>query len=352
LLTDFKDYYSSTLLGSGTAFNKLKLFIEKNKLKYQIRLPDNTMSDNTLIPYGGLYRIELDINFINNNLFTLYNGNEPNANITVRLSPISKAANYNPLYETPFDGDVGGTDRADYGVGITGLEIPLNDTTDAKEYSGALTHVSHELITSLDDLDDGVVLIFDNNSNRLISLPSQPNPVSMKITSSAGSVSAKYRLEGTGSTYPINKEWIMTNSTIGSDKCEDFNRRPNVFFTDSIFRGEHKLRWDTAANGTIVLRSIFFTPKLVPDTLKITSANGNTWFKSYDYLQNSDTIMLNNFDSQGIDNYDSLQGLFDRLQSEEMCISKESEETLRIWWNKEYLDELLTQVDSFGISSC
>ena len=354
-LNDYELFYSSHLLGAGPTFAKLKQFIIDGKIKFEQRLTDGTISSDTIIPYGGLYRVEVDIDMVNENLYTLFNGNELNANITVRLAPISRAPNYNPFYEMPFNGMINSSNnRSGYGVSITGTDLELNSSENGTEYPNALRVVSHDYLRNLDELDKKTVLLFDNNNNRIITMPSQPTPVGMIITSNTGVISTGYEIDGEGSDSSLVKEWTLTDSTIGGATCFDFENQDKRTFTENMV-GTHtrKLSWDGTKPGTIALKTVFLTPKNMTDTLRITPLNENsTQFESYDILKNAITIMLDNYDSTGIDNYSTLDGFFENIANEQMCMSKDSEDLMKIWWNQEYLDQLKDEITTNVGGAC
>ena len=348
-LDDYKTHYSSQFLNAGTTFDKLQKFIVDDKLKFETRLADDTISTNTLIPYGGLYRVEINIDMINKNLYSLFNGEDPNANITIRLAPINKAPNYNPFYELPFNGSVNNSDnRNGYGVSITGNDLELNTSANSTEYPGALRNITHDSISTLDDLDKGTVLIFDNNDDRLITMPSQPTPVAMIVSSSTGDVDAEYKLKGTGSTDSLMQNWNLTESTIGGASCYDFENQDQKTFIEQLSANSiHTLSWNGTKGGTLALKTVFLTPKDVKETLRITPTNENiVQLKSYDTLTKAGTVFLDNYDAKGIDNYSTLKGFFERIENEQMCMSKDSKELMKIWWNQKYLDQLKDEIDT------
>jgi hypothetical protein len=355
-LVDFENHYSNTLLNAGTQFSNLKNLINNNKLVFKQRLADGSTLSNNPLPFGGLYRVEIDIDMINENLQSLFNGTTPNADITVKLGLIKKASNYNPFYELPFNGSISnaGT-RTNYGVSVEGDSLVLNNSgTNAGVYSGALKTITGLKSDDLVELDKGIVFAYDVLTDNVYYLPSQPTPVLMSVTNTVGSsVIAAYKFEGTGSTSPLQKNWRMTSSTIGNATCYDFDNQDKKSFTDSISSsGINRIKWTGKKGGSITLSTVFLTPKNVVDTQRVTPANAKTSLISYPALQNSNTMMLNNYDVLGISDYDSIKGLFTRIGSGDMCLSKDSTNTMKIWWNPEYLDGLTDEIGSTSGSSC
>jgi len=354
-LVDFEEYYSSTLLSAGTSFTLLQSFINDDKLSFVQRASDGSTIAGNPLPFGGLYRVEIDIDMVNENLFTLFDGTTLNANIIVKMELISKAPNYNPFYELPFNGIISNNgSRSGYGVSVTGDNLLLNNASETTQYSGALKVITGLKNEDLVELDKGIVFAYDSLTDSAYYLPSQPTPVQMSVTNSGGSsVEAGYKLEGTGATSPLQKNWRMTSSTIGNSTCYDFDNQDKQSFIDSrTSTGINRIRWNGTKKGTIELTSVFLTPKNSSDTSRVTPINVNTILLSYASLQNSDTVMLNNYDARGIADYDSIKGLFARIASGDMCLSKDSLNTMKIWWNPEYLNGLIDEISSSSGSSC
>ena len=61
---------------------------------------------------------------------------------------------------------------------------------------------------------------------------------------------------------------------------------------------------------------------------------------------------MNYYDSICNNTYTNLEGLFDLIKEEKMCISKNSENDMKIWWNQDYLDELMETLPSTSGSKC
>jgi hypothetical protein len=167
----------------------------------------------------------------------------------------------------------------------------------------------------------------------------------MTISSQNGEANAQYQLKDIKGFDSVQKEWLMMGSTIGQEKCLDFEGNDTRRFTEnSIGDGIKLLNWDGIYSGKISLGTVFFTPKQEANTPKVTPL-GNTTLSSYDYLMNAKTVMLNNYDYQGISDYDTLQKLLKLVSEEKMCMSQNNEEKFRIWWNEKYLEQLLQEIN-------
>ena len=222
-------------------------------------------------------------------------------------------------------------------------------------YTSALKVVNGLNSESLIALSNGDVFIYDNLQDKMYYFNSQPTPVQMTLTNniSGANMEARYKLDGTGSSANLTMDWKMTSSTIGNANCYDFQNQDKKSFADTkAANGDNRIAWDNAKRGTITLSTVFLTPKNSTDTQRITPKNSQTSILGYSGLMNADTIMLNNYDSQGISDYDTLKGLFDRIENGEMCLSKDSSEIMKIWWNQEYLDSLAEEIGSGSGSSC
>jgi len=66
---------------------------------------------------------------------------------------------------------------------------------------------------------------------------------------------------------------------------------------------------------------------------------------------NYNSVMLDILDVQNVD-YSSLEGILNRIKNEEMCISKNNETKFNIWWNPEYTNELIDDINPAGRKKC
>ncbi|MEK6958659.1 MAG: hypothetical protein AABW59_01295 [archaeon] len=379
-LTSFDEYYSQELANADSYFNTVGTirgfdqFITSNRLKFQLRKDG---ASETQLPYGGLYRVEIGLELDNPDYLNLFDNNAPNATITVTLAPIRKAPNYTPLYETPFDGEIGtnGTNfaRTGFGASISGGELKLNSTTKAHSYSGATTTIDYDSSQALDDLASGIVLTYDTASKRMIFNPSNPSPMIMNVKSADGKAKASYSLINLSQqSQPIvqapNKEWYMLGSTMGGRECIDFSGESIRRFIESeTENGVKSMSWTGTEAGTINLATTFFAPKVASSMIaaaRIADEQNNS-LDSYAKLRNPNrphttSLVLNNFDAEKIDpddyprveDYDTLQFVLDSVREETMCISQSSDKSLKVWWNEEHLLEMIDDVTSGSSYGC
>jgi hypothetical protein len=328
-LNDFEEYFSNTFAESPSSFTqKFNKFFKENKISFNI--------EGGEMPYGGLYQVSLDLE-IDNSTNSLFAQEEANTEIIVNLRPISKAKNYNLLYEMPFDGKIG-SDRGDYGIGVN-AELQLNDDFKFSKNADKEFQVNTDI--SVSELNKKVLLRI--NENEIKFYPSQATPVLMTIDTNTGRAKAEYSIAGTEN---ISKKWELLASNLGKkDECVDFKNSNSQTFTNNVQEdGKALIDWsDGYKPGKIVLGTLFFTPQK-SNNLVLKPENRYTSFSSFADLENSGNIFLNYFDFQNDYSYTNIGGLFDLLEDEKVCMSKNSEEELILWWNKEYLDKLLYQV--------
>jgi len=356
-LTDFSDYYTREAFVNTPLFfttGGYSKFITGNRLDFNVRAPQAT----TNLPYGGLYKVEIGINFDNENYMSLMDSNSPLAKVNVSLTPIQPAQNYNAFYETPFDGEVGKRgntyERKNYGASTKSGEILLNkENVKAMSYSGAMTELKYSLIKDLNELNKGITLRYkDNNHGKeLLFYPSQPTPALMQITNTGSSVRAEYLMQGNGADSLMTKEWQVKSSTIGGKNCLDFSGGKELIFKETISgAGRKMLSWPNATKtGVMELATTFFAPKTQTDIVKATPVDSAIVklmaSKKYPPLTAGPTIMLNYLDVAGVTDYDTLQGIFDRVANKQMCISKNSSQELLVWWNPDYLKKQIDEIE-------
>jgi hypothetical protein len=324
---DFEDYYTSEFANAPNSFiDRYSKFITQNKLSFD---------DN--MPYGGIYQISIEFENLDPTINSLFDGENPRTNITVKITPIRKAKNYNPLYETPFNGSVGLTTRTDYGT-TTNTPIQLNNTTQSSQVPNALKNILVTKETNLQQLNDGILFEY-NNQGQLTFSPSQPTPVVWEIESDSGTINAKYTIDNTSQDLEM-KNWILTSSNLGDDKCQDFEGREAYrFVSNKNAQGEHFINWNGSQPGQISLATTFFTPEQTSGVIAVTPRTENTKMTGIDLTQNNEAVLLNYYDALLRKDYQTLKGMFESIKNNEMCISKNSESNLKIFWNPEYLKE-------------
>lgn len=358
-LDDFEEYYSQAFSNTPSFFNTSSLsvgfdkFITENKISFK-----EATTNTTTLPYGGLYRVEINITQTDDSISSLFNGQNANATIEVVLRPVQKAPNYNPFYELPFDGEIGkkesGNARSGYGVGLATGQIRLNSTTNAYAYSNPLKNLTVQTSQDLSELQNGQILSLTRNGLMKYT-PTQPTPVFMSVIGLTGTVQAKYNYAGSYASTIGSKDWKLATSTLSANgKCADFEGDNEMIFTDTLMGTDTRgLSWDSRKAGTLGLVTTYFTPKDVESTLRITPLDENkVKLNSYPLLKNSSSIMLNNFDAQAIETYDTVGNLLKMVAEEKVCMTKDAEQEVKFWWNPKYISELEKEVSLNAGSSC
>ncbi len=379
-LADFYKYNSTAVFNStGNFLSTLTnvgydRFITEHKLHFRMRDSSGTIWDtNTWLPKGGIYRVEIDVNFNDPNVHSMFDGNTLNAEIFVTFTLVREAPNYNPFYETPFDGMVGIENginiRDGYGSGLvptSEISLPLAlGMANLTKSNNSMVKINYQTETNLSRLNKGVVLEYINgsadNNKTLKFYPAQPGPVLMNITSTtAGPVTATYKLNGFDAGTGMTKKWTMVSSTIGKSKCQDFSSNQEYTFTDGYMDNNYRqFSWPAGRNvGTISLATVFFTPNTLGtfNPTYLTSSDSNyTKLYSVDQLVNGvagQSVLLNYYDTQeGID-YTTIKGVFDKLSSTQMCVTQNQAENMKVFWNPDYLQSLIDLVPNKQGKDC
>lgn len=336
-LNDFKNYYTGNILKSSSEFlNKFSKFISQEKLEFEVT--DGEM------PYGGLYRVEIFISNADESTNSMFFEEAPFTNILVRLTPIRKANNYNPFFETPFNGPLDSSNR-DYGVGLSN-SLALNSSTSIGVSSSSFKQIDVIKTSSLEDLQTSKTLIFDSEIERLYILGSQPNLILMNINSQTGRISPSYEITGDNSNTLNSNNWKMIASNLGINNCEDFSGSTNRFFdsrkANNIF--SINMNGENNRGGELTLGTTIFSPKNQTNPLKISPKTPEVNFKGNIMSTTNQEVFLDYFIASGKNDFDTIESIFESVKNQEMCISNNNENVLQIWWNPEYLDSLINEI--------
>jgi hypothetical protein len=338
-LEDFKQHYFSELFSTDPAF-----ITTGSNIGYDTFITNNKIIfEGAELQYGGLHQVSISLEFEEESINSLIYQGQPNAIIKVKFIPYQRANNYNPFYETPFNGKIGINGRNNYGTSIIGPELKLNSETNIEQINGSLKTINHTTTNSLNSLNTGTILNYTIDNIQFN--PAQPTPIVMKIDgTNNGTTNATYTITGTGASDAPNKNWELIGSTIGGQSCKDFEDQSKANYTDVGSGPTKTISWTGNKKGIIELATTYFTPKLTNNTIEPASAT--TILKSKTNLMNAENVMLNNYFSQGINDYDTLEGLFKLLDQQKVCMSQNSEEQLIIWWNPEYLKQEIVKINT------
>ncbi len=338
-LNDFANYYSTNVAASTPSFNEnYKYFILDNKLEF-----DSNM------PYGGLYRVEIDITNINQGVNSMFTNGRPNQNVKIKLTPHRAGQNYSPFYELPFNGPIGQENRNGYGV-VSANNISIDNSINLAKNGNGIVNLNTTTSTGLGELKNGIVLDYTKDGEFKFN-PSQPTPIVWKITSTTGKVNAKYEINK--NTTQGSTTWKLTSSTIGGRTCQDFENR-NVFnFVANQTGNTYSINWNGTTPGTIGLSTTFFTPQVTnADELISIIPKENTQMLGKPSTQNNTNVILNYLDSIQRTDYTTLKGMFDNIRAGNMCITNANPERVKIFWNPEYLEREIRSINAGAGSSC
>lgn len=364
LLQDFDEYYSNeafTTIGFNTIGENLGFdkFITDSKISFRVRDETGNVRETGQLPSGGLYRVEIDFNLENENVNALMKNDGPNAKITITFSKHASPQINNPFYELPFDGELGKVGntygRREYGIGISNLSLKLNNSgVLALPAANPMKSINYTTSEALDKLKNGSVLYYNSTTNQLEFYPQQPTPIIMTVNGAPPSVTAEYELLGVDRLSSMKKEWVMKSSTI-EDNCTDFSGERKLLFNDTVNGSKRTISWtNVSESGKVNLGTVFFTPP--NKETSITRPSGTTIIelktaRNAPGLVNGPSIKLTYYDTIGIQGYDSLQWVIDQVKEGNMCMTKDSTNEMRIWWNPKYLDTLLEST-GMNVESC
>ncbi|MEI7960909.1 MAG: hypothetical protein WCI04_01105, partial [archaeon] len=361
MLKDFDTLYSTKFLDNYTPLRTrigLDKLINAGRIKFAIRNGD-VVTESGALPKGGIYFATIDVNYDNPENQAIITAGQPSATITITFSLYKDTSITNPLYEMPFDGQLGLSGavatytRNQYGAG-TSLEIALNSkgvkalpsTTPAKS-------ITTTLGAGLDALSSGVVLTF--NSTGLNFTPSQPTPIAMSISASGVNISKGYKIEGYGNSTSVVKLWNKRTSTMGAG-CNDFSGKIKQVYSEARSTNTRVLTWVNASNqGKMYFSTTFFTPKTdILGITELTPIDLNVQLftvPGITGLTNGSAVQLRYYDvaSDTPKDYDTLAGVLALVKKGDMCISKEpTAGQLKVWWNPSTLEKLEKKVPVSG----
>lgn len=367
-LNDFDDYYSKPLL--STEFNSIEStpsfdkLISEEKLFIQYRDAQGTTHELASLPSAGRYRVEIDVNQENENTPGIMTASGLNASVTVTFVLESTATEYKPLYELPLDGRVGltenGYERQGYGTSFNGEQIKLDSNYSlpvGDDLSQALRKVGVYYSRKIEELNRKVVFDYRANTGALNYYPSQPNPLAINITSETiqPSISGGYSYEpgSFDASTKIIKDWTALGSSIGDD-CRDFTNNKLHNMTETLGSSTTRnFSWQNPTRtGTVTLGTVILTPNTAGAGLVMLRPQNfpSSSFVSADdsKLKNGSAVMLKYYDVLNKTGYDTFGGMISMVKQGQMCITKSSQNTIKIWWNPKYLQQL---VDALPINN-
>ncbi|MFA6268313.1 MAG: hypothetical protein WC652_00710 [archaeon] len=373
-LDDFDEYYSSVPFTGASFFNstgtsmRFDKFIENktlagnNRIQFFFRDENGNTQSTGQLPKPGIYRVELGFALDNENAQALLTPEGPNAVISVTFKFEQAPKNNNPFYETPFDGMVGKKGstfaRANYGVSLIVPErqyVPLTSTIKLTEtYTNAFKTIWYNLIENPLELNNGFVINYSKADNTLRFYPSKPIPVLATIQNTQGGrTKLAYMIEGLPIGTTVPKEWMLNDSTIGADGCTDFDNKVLYVYSDINLGGSiREINWTGTKSGAMKLSTVFFMPLNYSPSLNFFNKGDilESSFKTYPEITSAGGIQLTN----NLAGYapSTILEVFNSIANEQMCISQNSVDELKIWWNKEYLNSLVEKINDGSFGRC
>ncbi len=254
--TDFRkdfDYYMRNVTTynteqfyKDTMFGLFKYFGDESYWEF-ISSGFNNQSERVLTR-PGLYQIDLGFDF-EGEQFVFFNGTNPSAKITITMTFLKDPATPNPLYELPFDGEIGFTKRPDettasrqnyglaysgeqnvYIVDAPGEEIVKTNNVSSPNPANTLAVSKNASIQALNSFDlRGGLLLIKLSDKSLNFLQTNATPLVMEIDSVDANARGFYKIEqltnpATNETQPISfsdygNVWTGIFSTMS---CFDF----------------------------------------------------------------------------------------------------------------------------------
>ncbi|MFA5763578.1 MAG: carboxypeptidase-like regulatory domain-containing protein [archaeon] len=335
LLKDFKDYYSTQAF--QVIDNDEMSILEKltsGKISVVKRFSNQTSFE------AGLYDVWYNIDFLDD--FDITNDEVPiESSLLLMRTPIAD----NPLYKMPFDGPLGEHGRTNYGTTYSNeSENELGITSSLRTLSNAngngVVNITTNVDTSFEKINSSLgtrgqlaSITFDGVNASILFSPNYATPIIGRYTlnGTEGSftfdVEKNYSSLTTGGNLSYWTGAARSRDFFGASAQEVFSNTPDSFIDDA-----YGFRWvDATDNGTIYLKTVFFTP--TNSTYMLKTTNGAFWTPNNDFTTQVELTgiggMTNNQDG---DSFNTLQDLFDMVRNQDVCVSSDGS-TTSFWWN-------------------
>ncbi len=368
---DFDQYaVSESLFNAPSWYTNARTGLTKYMTDYErmrfAPLYGEANPEGYMLPGPGIYNVTLDIEYEDAS-WQLFNGDNPNAVVRVRLDKADTPNPDSPLYYIPFDGRIGlSSGRTGYGANYSGSNVPVQSGSNVVrtvEIAGS-TPVTTVNVSSYDDfkrlnvLDRGVVLsIKDKDNPKIVFSPSSATPVMMRIENERDEAWGFYSVGisgdsdaegGLGGSAINTGPWMSEWSGVGM-ACRDFDDR---IAADSFDwkKDQHAIDTECAVipmdykataygfefcepskAGDLYLKSIMFTPANKTATMSVVHGNdeirlfnGNIW--------NTQNVPLGGASGQFGSSMDSLNAIIEMMDDELICMSTSTGST-EFWWN-------------------
>ncbi len=371
---DFVDYYTRiNFYNTPSYFNQHPLgkniskYFQSGALKFGVKF-----TDSSRLPSAGLYKVDLNIAFANDN-WALFNSNGSTAaNIAVMFYHLNEPVPNSAMYYLPFDGEVGkqatSLNRQGYGVQyelpVAGEKFKINDAEQLFALpdagSNALVNLKIERRDSLKALNGlaskrGFLVSIEQGNGleekTLVWAPSNATPVLARVKHGVDPENFSVFYSARNNNVPE-----ITGNTLtywsGAGSCYDFSGQLATEAFD--FKPDRKARqndnlqgWQSAyaidwfgsnADGSVFLKTIMFTP--IGSNYSLFAEKEGILFQSVEDNSESNTVSLQGissmqFNRQGAsetDRVNSLEDAFGLVESSDACVTNSGVKT-SVWWN-------------------
>lgn len=377
---DFDDYMGSSVFADTPAYYAegwSKYFTSNERLDFNVA----GAADKTL-PSPGLYDVKISLDFPKLQDYVFFIGEEPNAEITVRLTKLPAAGGAESagsvLYYLPFDAGLGLNsstgkfEREGYGVGFSGDNVPVSLSSEGGEAfvetipasEGALVKLNVSEISDFGYMQkekSGSVLGIERVNEgeyKMEYSPSYATPVIMEAWADSGTAGAFYRVEegneiaGKKDSYMAYWRAIAENINDGED-CADYAGEEMPYaksdypalsgkackLSVQAAEGTFGLAWESGLTGKIYLESVFYTPLNSSMSLANTCSTTGRFYSKLNRADPGSASRALSLKGYGQD-YGSVQGMLDGIKNGELCATSGSEH-FDVWWNAGKLSEEL-----------
>jgi len=319
---------------------------------------------------SGKYQVRIFIEY-NDDTWSLFKANEPNATIKVKLDWLTTPEPDSPFYYMPFNGQVGidsENGRVGYGINYrqeTQDPIKINEDTQqlvitseiapGTSIPGGWLYTSEiDNFKSLNRDNRGVVLEATRTTSEstIAFSPSQATPVLLRVLGGESDRAwAFYSLEVNGEPQMIGSSLATWEGYVRG--CRDFSDRElveNYMHRSDIHGGttnvtacgpvqqstSYGLEWcDVTRKGTVYLSTMFFTPQGAESVLELKDSHDSASFIAPG--ASGHRILLKGVLTERIE---SVEKIFELVRKEDICVAgKGNSAGVKFFWNPKMVIE-------------
>ena len=362
---DFDNYYSTTEFFGDEWYNAQDsrwdlYFTDEERLIFNPSEIDS-----------GLYLVQIEFDFESDSYRFFYEGDELASTINVTLTKIRDPLVPNPLYQMPFNGEVGLhrvdsdglIERKGYGLGFQGDELRVDEF---RTGSFIVTKGDGEKTVQTSLIQDfgqsnvterGLVLSISKDASSIVFSPSYATPLIMEIDASDSRADGYYSVRDVTSSIaspmPFMGLWTGFGSTpmvcANFDESALYYRMHDSLAVDvpgivsSPANPFYGFTWEdipvSNRQGKVFLETVFYTPSDVGYTLRgenttLMSPSGKGQAVSLNYKGMSPII----------------ENVFALVRDEYVCVSFE-DDSVDFWWNPQRLIQDLDDIKILELNS-